>query len=531
MKSKKIIFGLLILSLVILTSAFVLLFQRNAFDEITKNEAEKLGIVVPTFTEIPFEFSHSWNKTEALPFAGASLIDLSSDGKIGVFTAGGFNQKDALFYFDNGEFKDLSNDNTKTRKTDKPATYGSLSIDIDNDNDTDLIVARNEGLFLHRKTNGDFVAEQIPLNIPARAVPVAITAGDINHDNLVDLYVSTFINQKDFVTATYNVPEHATPNVLLVQNPDGSFTDSTEKSGITAAQNTFLSSFIDFNNDGWLDLVVAENTGKVRIFKNNEGKFAEQKSPTEFGFWMGIAAGDIDNDGDVDLLLSNTVNTVPKFGLKGDLKDDQILDKERAFLRNEGDFNFTRIPINGEFGWGAVFEDFNLDGELDIIVAENYIKWIGHKIRKTPGRLLIQKDGEFIATTNLAGIQNKNYGQTPLVTDLNNDGYPDLILINLNGKSRAFLNNGGAAHYVKISFPDTSASIGARATLTKNDGTKLVRHVINGTGFMSDQSTTLIFGLGPDTEVKNIEIEWLDARKKLFENITVDETLTINQQQ
>ena len=399
-------------------------------------------------------------------------------------------------------------------------TYGSMSLDIDNDGDTDLIVAQTFGIFVYLNNGDHFSEKRINplLGLETYGVPVSLTAGDINKDSLPDLYVSTFINHRYFRSATFNDPQHTTINILLINKGNGEFIDGTKSSGLTVQQNTFLSSFIDLNNDSWQDLVVSQNTGTVRIFKNRgDLTFEEVTPPTDNGFWMGIAAGDIDNDGDIDLFLSNAGNTVPRFILRGDLHQEQTVDSEWALLRNDGNFIFTNITRDqrmkdGEFSWGALFEDMNLDGELDLLVMENSIKWTAHKLRKAPGRFFIQHKGNFYPVTKATGLTNEYFGQAPLAADFNNDGYPDLVFINLDGPLRVFINNGGTNNYLTVRLPDRAEGLGSRVVVTKNDGSTLTRQFMTGLGFMSDTTPDLTFGLGSETNVSLLQIFWPNGK-------------------
>ena len=256
--------------------------------------------------------------------------------------------------------------------------------DLDNDGDTDLLLARNDGVYLYLNNNGVFAKKKIELSAPSNSTPLNVAVGDIDKDGDGDLYVSFFVDFKNFKSATYNVPEHAKTNLLLLNNGNLTFSDITESSNTASLQNTFLSSFIDLDGDSWLDLIVAQNTGQVEIFRNlKNNTFESVGVKTGWGFWMGLTAGDIDKDGDQDLFFSNVGNSIPKFLLElGDARDDQPRNYGWILLRNDGDFKLENITNEYElddygFAWGVAFEDLRLDGELELLVAQNYIKNFG----------------------------------------------------------------------------------------------------------------------------------------------------------
>ena len=473
------------------------------------------------YKEIPTGFSHIWDETTH-PFTGASVIDIDGDGKMEIFIGGGNNQPDAVLRFADGK---LSNIIQQTGLSSLEATYGSTSIDMDSDGDVDLLVAREDGLHLCENIgNSQFTCRILPVELPKNSVVFDIAVSDIDQDKDPDLYLSIFVDFPSFRSPVFNDPEHAKSNILLLNNGDLSFTDITKQSNTAGTQNTFLSVFTDLNNDGWQDLVLAQNTGQVEIFQNNQDlTFSPVDYKSGFGFWMGIAVGDVDKDGDQDLFFSNIGKSIPGFLTKGDLQDNQTPNSDWLLLRNDGDFRFTDITkqyaLDDEgFGWGAVFEDLNLDGNLDLAVAQNYIKWPVHKLFKLDARsfLQLQKQGQspentFVHQEKL-GLENPFFGQSPLVVDFNQDGKSDLLWINMDGPVRALMNQSQAKVF-NVLVPEAPSLLGTRVYILTNQGKSYTKEVMTSVGLMSDQSPRLSFALGEDEEVKELVIIKPDGRK------------------
>ena len=270
--------------------------------------------------------------------------------------------------------------------------------------------------------------------------------------------------------------------------------------------NTFMGIFIDVDDDLLEDLVVAHDTGQVRTWKNlGDLKFENVANPRseEFAYPMGIGVTDLGNDGLPDFFFSNVGSTVPLSLVRGDLREEQVLHTDWMLYENTGGFTFKdsadeRQVGKYEFSWGGIFEDFNLDGRDDLVVSENYEGWPLHKMPmwRLDGRFLLQNEaGIFMDAGSEIGVQNREYGITPLTADFNQDGYPDLVHINLLGPQKVFLSKAGNNASLKVQLPNVIESVGAEVTVTLEDGTKLIQTFVVGEGLLSDQSHILVFGL------------------------------------
>jgi len=538
MKKKIIIISVL----VFLGIVFVSLHKKYSGFFIQKKIIEKdLGVyasTIPTFTNVALDFVHEYQK-DNYAFAGSALIDIDSDGVEEIFIGGGQNQSDGLFRFQNGstgsprdgQFVNIAIQSGFVNKV--MATGGALSIDFDNDNDIDLLVIRLDGIYLFLNNNGKFEEQKLNITIEKDAVPLSLSVTDLNKDGLVDIYVSTFKSPK-LHKGVFNDPSSRSNNLMLLNKDNNVFEDITKKSGLTYNQNTFQVSFVDVNNDSWPDLVIAPDTDRVVIYENKKDGTFEIKPPlTDFGYWMGLAIGDIDNDGDQDLFFSNIGNTIPLIATRKDLKLEQKLDEKWALLRNDGDFKFTNITKEKklddyEFAWGALFADLNLDGLEDLLVVENYVNWPLHKFKKLFGRVFLQENNKnFSPITKVSGLENPYYGTSPLIADFDKDGYPDVVFVNFNGPSRAFINNGGNYKYIKVIFPDSARYLGTRVDMEKLDGSKISKQIIGGVGLMTDVSNELIFGIGVDIEVKSVTVTFTDGTVKKLKNIKVGSRVQI----
>jgi hypothetical protein len=360
---------------------------------------------------------------------------------------------------------------------------------------------------------------------------------DINSDGHFDMYVSGYI-RNDLIEGLniFNKEGYGGTSALLINRGDDSFEDQTEKRGLYYKHNTFQAAFIDFDKDGDLDLVVAHDTGQVRTWENDgNGHFTNAPNPTsaEYTYPMGIAIGDYDNDGLVDFFFSNVGSSPPHFLVKGDLREDQQHNWKWLLFHNLGEMKFEDVAEEArladyEFAWGAVFEDLNLDGREDLLVSQNFVSSPINMMEfmRAPGRLLVQTPvGEFAEVGAEAGVVNKRFSIAPVTADFNSDGRPDLVHVNISGRSQVFLSTGESRNgFLKVELPRDVSSIGAMITIELEDGKKLFKPYVSGEGLSSDSSHVIIAGLGMQ-KANKVSVRYIDGhiaeRTGPFRNETV----------
>ncbi len=474
------------------------------------------NISLNPFTRVKTPFVHTWNKDLVFPFTGGAAIDYDNDGVMEVYVSGGHNQPDALLAYRGEEMIAIENAAGLSQLT---ASYGATAIDFNNDGQTDLIVAREDGVWLHTNNNGSFTSEKIKYSKAQQETTLAVAVADIDKDGDIDLYLSNFISYPKWVSATFNDPGHVRYNRLLRNDGNMSFADITEASGTSGTQNTFLSVFSDLDGNGFQDLVLSNNTGKLEILQNNgDGTFSKNTYDSGLGFWMGVGIGDYDNDGDQDVAVSNVSNSIPNRFLRGDLNNDQVLIQEWVMLRNDGNSVFTDVTLDSGltrqgFGWGIVFEDLNLDGELDLLAGQSYVKWPPHKISPLSGRAMLQvsSDGvrKFLNAPGL-NLPNPNFGQSAIIADLNGDAKQDVVWINMDGPVIASINE-HTNDVVTLAVPENAKWLGARVTAKSEAGNSYTREVINAVGMQSDQSPHLSFAIPENGKIDSLEVSFADG--------------------
>ncbi len=519
---KKILLGLgVLLALFAAVASWYFIADRG--DKYTFPAVDESQI--PQFSEAKIDFKNNYDKKKSLPLMAAAATDLDGDGVEELFFGGGLGQADGWFKFENGGFADVTQKLGWQKNLDN-TTLGISCIDLDRDSLTDVLVTREEGVLFYKNTGKGFVAPQkLDLPFDEKSQPVAVAVADLNNDGWADFFVSAYLKKDHMEGQTiFNKEGYGGNSKLFLNKGNNTFRDITAEAGLTYTHNTFCAVFVDLNNDNLPDLVVAHDTGEPRIYQNKGGmKFEKVVHPLTniFSYPMGIAVGDYNNDGLQDLFFSNVGSTMPAMILRGDLRSSQTLYTDMIFLENKGNFKFEDVgkktkTAKYEFSWGALFEDFNLDGAQDLVIAENYVDLPNSKIFPLPCRFLMQlPDQTFMNIEGKTRTQNPNNAIAPLAGDFNNDGFPDLVFSNLDGTPKAFISKANVANnYLKIVLPNRPEFLNARVTATLSDGKTVVLQRVVAEGLASDQSSTLFLGLGKNAGIPKVVLEQINGTKR-----------------
>tara|TARA_R110001592_G_scaffold100281_6_gene284706 strand:+ start:1247 stop:2902 length:1656 start_codon:yes stop_codon:yes gene_type:complete len=523
--------GVLVLLLLIVVVGF---FWKDAVSD--KYDIQIAEDKIPTFEQVSLDFTHQYNREKSLPIAPSALIDIDNDQIDEVFLGGGMFQEDAIFAYRNNKFVDITSEVNLPKKGNTTTTVGVVSADFDNNGFTDILLGREDGLRIYYNTNGKFTEVIVDTPMNEKSNPAGITVGDIDKDGDLDIFLATYLKKELMEGQTiFEDYDYGSTSELLLNNGDNTFKSITKSAGLDYVHNTFQGVLVDIDNDTWLDLIVAHDTGEVRTYKNNgDLTFTMMPNPltNKFAYPMGIAVGDYNNDGLVDFMFSNTGSTLPRFLAKGDIKDVSLFNEKWILFKNEGNFKFTDVAAEAkiadyEFSWGCTFADMNNDGLQDLMVAENYVDLAPNKLFRLTSRLLIQKeDGTFAPTEKKSGVVDPYFAITSLVSDFNKDGYLDMIWVNIDTPILAFINNGGSNNFIQVDLEDNAQAQGAKVTVTTSTK-KLVDWLVTGEGLASDQTALLHFGLGEETSIKSVLVEYTNGKTDFVSNPKINQILDI----
>ena len=365
--------------------------RKMVVDELTvKNSSVDLFSEVALPAGVAQRFpSFGEGRNEGFLYHGVAVADIDLDGILDVATTG----VDANKLYrgrGDGTFEDISEASLVGFA---PVGAGALFLDFDNDGDSDLFFAGigPQMLFENRFIpDGELqfwdISEQA--RVDRHAVGFSAIAGDVNADGLPDIYVASYNRYGTVMPDSWVRAENGTPNLLFLNQGDGSFEEVGEAWGVADARWSYAAGMIDIDEDGDQDIYVANDFGENALYRNDGGRFTDAADAfglRDPGFGMGVAFGDYDNDGDFDLHVTNMSSTAGNRILKLLYPEGhpirETLTKQAAgnsLYANDGDGTFSDVTaelggLSGGWGFGGGFVDFDNDGREDIYAPNGFV--------------------------------------------------------------------------------------------------------------------------------------------------------------
>ena len=481
---------------------------------------------------------------------GVALLDYDNDGDLDVYCVQGGRapspqvEASANHLYRNrgdGTFEDV------TQEAGAAALgygMGCAANDVDRDGDIDIYVSNaGSNVFLVNQGNGTFLEASDVLGADAPGLTASAAFFDYDADGDLDLCVTEYVGwtpSSDLsCTATRSGHDYCQPNNYqaptadhLFRNDGGRFVEVTAEVGMSNAKGNGLGVVSgDFDCDGRLDLFIAnDGTHNHLWYQTEPGKFEErglrsgtavnQSGRVEAG--MGVAAVDIDGDEDLDLFLSHLLQESNTLYLAKDGYYEDATDRYGL--------GGSSIPHTG-FGLG--FFDFDLDGDLDLFIANGRVM---QPIENVPANDPYQEENLLYENTGskFRVLEPKGGSSPPLIAtsrgaafgDLDGDGDTDIVVINRDG-ALSYLRNRreqlSDRHWVMFEVRDGTGAFAQHARVTIQAGDKQQTRVIDPhSSYLSSNDPRAAFGLGEATSITSVTVRWADGTEEGFAPPAID---------
>ena len=503
--------------------------------------------------------------------SGVALLDYDNDGWLDIFLLNGstiaaLHGKEspprAMLLHNNhdGTFTDVTD---KAGVSNERWGFGVAVGDYDNDGWPDIYVANyGKNRLYHNNHDGTFTDVAEKAGVTLGGWSTGPTWGDYDHDGRLDLFVPGYVKfdqDNPPIAGQGGVPANSCQfrgvavmcgprglpgerDHLFHNNGDGTFTDVSVKAGVFDPSGYYglAAVFVDVDDDGWVDLVVANDSTPNYLYHNrHDGTFEDDSYASGFALSddgreqasMGIAVGDYNRDGRVDLFTTT------------------FSDDYKTLYRNDGGGNFTDVTYRSGLGdatipflsWGTGFLDFDNDGLLDLFIANGHVypevdgqDW-GTTWAERPQLFRNLNGSKFqeVPPATGSGLADVIPARGAAFGDLFNDGHIDVVLNNIDSAPtllRNVVKNGN--HWLTLRLvggPDSPRdAIGSKVFLTAG-GVRQRADVFSGGSYGSSSDQRVHFGLGAAVKVDRVEILWPSGSKQEVNISSVDRILTVEE--
>ena len=521
---------------------------------------------LPTFEEIPpslsgITWTHTAGKSAAkhLPEtsgAGCAFLDYDNDGWMDIYLV---NSGKADFYdpprpLCNALYHN-NRDGSFTDVTERAGVGGSgygmgVAVgDYDGDGLPDIYVTQyGSNILYHNNGDGTFTDVTAKAGVAAAGWSSSAVWFDYDNDGRLDLFVGQFAEFDAALgcgTDAAGVHHYCIPRIfkprpswLFHNNGDGTFTDVSKETGIAAQLGKAWGAVAtDINNDGNMDLFVSNDTVPNFLYLNRGGRFDEVGFEADVAYsadgrarsGMGVDSADFDNDGWMDLFVANI--------------DEEIF----ALYRNQHDGTFENVSMPAGIGmltrwlsgWGLKFFDYDNDVDLDLILSNGFpddlIDQTSTTVTWKEPLLLFHHEGKDYRNVSAQSgpVFSKRFAARGLaIGDFNNDGAVDVLVSNNDAAPLLLRNNAGHRnHWLGIRLVGRKCNrdaVGARITYQAGDLTRQ-RMKVAGGSFLSSQDPRLVLGIGTRSKLDWLEVKWPrpSGATERFTNLPIDRYVTL----
>ncbi len=478
---------------------------------------------VPRFVDASADWAIGAHVAELGHGTGVAAADYDGDGRIDLFVPQRAGVPDLLYRNLGTTFEEVA---SEAGLASTASSRVGLWLDYDGDGDLDLWVANDSAaapssFTLYRQQDGAFEDVTVEAGVFKPHLPElqhwsGICAGDLDRDGFLDVF-----------TAQWPGPGH-----LFMNTGKGGFLDRSVESGVAALwRHAHGCGMEDFDGDGWIDIYVAIDFEPNLLWVNQrDGTFVERA--TDFGLdnaWndMGMALGDYDDDGDFDVYVTNIF-----------LPNHPDGPRYNVLFRNDGPGAsppFVEVAQamgvdNGYFGWGATFLDADHDGDLDLAATNG---WRSGNFEADPSRFFVNPGdgGAFAERSTEVGFDDTDWGSALVAADFDRDGDLDLVQACMPNDPLRLLENTTEepGHYLVVrplQGGGNRFAVGGRVEV-EAAGRHMLRRISAGTSYLGQEPPEAHFGLGAATVADRVAVLWPDGLVSERRSVAADQVLVV----
>jgi Tfp pilus assembly protein PilF len=481
--------------------------------------------------------------------SGAAWGDVDNDGDDDLFvvsaggplTAGEAQLAPSLLYINDG-----AGHFTPSPQFPDTRIHGMAAAwaDYDGDGWLDLIVTGYNTLRLYHNERGTLTRDSRFPDL--KGFWSGVAWGDYDNDGKLDLYVCGYVK---YVAATPGeqrtsqqygtaVPYTLNPasfdperNLLFHNLGRGAFSEIGVKAGVSNPDGRSLSAvWHDFDNDGWLDLYVANDISDNAFYRNVKGRFEDISHPAwvaDYRGAMGLTVGDWNRDGDDDIFITHWI------AQENALYDSMFKDTGQLRFTDAADtFGLGQIALP-VVGWGTEFFDFDSDGWLDVIAANGSTFETEQSPRKLVAQLpflLWNRHGEYFH--DLAPLSpplaQPHVSRGLAVSDYDNDGDLDVVMVQTGEGIQLLRNDTAHGHWAEFVVrrpalsKDGSPAVARGALLTAHVGNAALRRTVDNGSYLSQSTSIVHFGLGTAAQIDRLDVRWPDGTIATYGPLVAD---------
>ncbi|SNT14583.1 Por secretion system C-terminal sorting domain-containing protein [Ekhidna lutea] len=473
---------------------------------------------------------------------GVAIIDFNNDGWEDVYLTGGSESDALLMNKGNLEFEDSSISSFIFQYTRLYHTNSVSTGDINNDGFTDLFIGtikEESSLLLLNTGKGSFQNITASSGIaPFKEWAMGAVFIDVNNDGYQDIYVINYIEEFNSILDENNevigFDHDCAPNRLFINKGDLTFSEEGALYNVDSKGCGLAVLTTDINNDNMQDIFVGNDFGEWvypnELFvsqpaSNSFNELANSYNLSDSIYSMGIGVADINDDSQDDFIVTN----IGKSSFK--LSDASSSEYE--------DLNPSGL-INNQTGWGALIFDADNDIDSEVYISNGFINtadFIGNDASDS-NRFYLNANGSFIESTSAFVIDKNAKSRGSAVCDLNNDGFLDIVNVNidrthfdLNSNVNFYINQANQANNwlsLLLETKDLKSPVGATVTAYYQDQA-ITKRYFSGGSHASSSSKRIHFGLNKVTKIDSMKVQWPDGDKSVFFNISANKHLKIKQ--